>query len=164
MSLLVEALSDDDWPVVRAIYEQGIKTGNATFQMEVPTWEEWNQQHLVVCRLVAKLEGSVIGWAALTPTSRRGVYEGVAEVSVYVTETAQGKGAGRALLRALVAESERAGIWTLQAGIFPENKVSLALHERCGFRTVGVRDRLGQMDGIWRDVVLLERRSMVVGI
>ena len=117
-----------------------------------------------MAHLVAKLEGSVIGWAALTPTSRRGVYEGVAEVSVYVTETAQGKGVGRALLRAGVAESERAGIWTLQAGIFPENKVSLALHERCGFRTVGVRDRLGQMDGIWRDVVLLERRSMVVGI
>lgn len=164
MSLIVETMSDDDWPVVRDIYEQGIMTGNATFQMEVPSWEEWNQEHLVACRLVAKLEGFVIGWAALTPTSRRDVYKGVAEVSVYIADAAQGMGAGKALLRALVAESEQAGIWTLQAGIFPENKVSITLHERCGFRTVGVRERVGQMDGDWRDVILLERRSQVVGI
>jgi phosphinothricin acetyltransferase len=157
-------MTESDWPMVRTIYEQGIKTGNATFEMEVPSWKEWNTQHLVACRLVAKMQRAVVGWAALTPTSGRCAYGGVAEVSVYVAGPAQGQGVGKALLRALVAESERAGIWTLQAGIFPENVVSLALHERCGFRTVGVRERLGQMDGVWRDVVLLERRSRIVGI
>ena len=164
MELIVAAMTDSDWPVVRAIYEQGIKTGNATFETELPSWKEWNVEHLAACRLVAKSEGVVVGWAALAATSGRCVYGGVAEVSVYVAESAQGQGVGKALLQALVAESERAGIWTLQAGIFPENEVSLALHERCGFRTVGIRERLGQMDGYWRDVVLLERRSTTVGI
>jgi phosphinothricin acetyltransferase len=164
MELIVEEMADSDWLMVRAIYEQGIKSGNATFAIEVPLWKEWNTEHLAACRLVAKVEGVVVGWAALSRTSGRCVYGGVAEVSVYVAETAQGQGVGKALLQALVKESERAGIWTLQAGIFPENEVSLTLHAHCGFRKVGIRERLGQMDGIWRDVVLLERRSPVVGI
>lgn len=164
MSLVIEAMTDDDWPVVRTIYEEGIETGNATFEQKVPAWEDWNQEHLLACRLVAKVEGAVVGWAALAPASGRCVYRGVAEVSIYVAEGARGRGVGKVLLQALVAESERAGIWTLQAGIFQENEVSLVLHERCGFRTVGIRERLGQVDGIWRDVILLERRSSVVGV
>jgi phosphinothricin acetyltransferase len=164
MNLNVEPMADADWPAVRAIYEQGIETGNATFQTEVPLWNEWDREHLAACRFVARVARDVVGWAALAQISGRCVYGGVAEVSVYVAKATRGLGVGKALLEALVAESERAGIWTLQAGIFPENRVSLILHENCGFRVVGVRERLGQMGGVWRDVVLLERRSTVVGV
>ena len=152
-----------DWPAVRAIYEEGIATGHATFQQEAPAWEQWDAGHLPGCRLVAARSRVVVGWAALSRVSSRDVYAGVAEVSIYVAAGARGGGIGRQLLDALVAESERAGIWTLQAGIFPENLPSLTLHERCGFRVVGRREKLGQMDGRWRDVLLLERRSRSAG-
>ena len=156
------------WPSVRAIYEQGIATGNATFQTEAPTWEEWDRAHLVPGRLVAVdvghgHNGAVLGWAALSPVSGRCVYGGVAEVSVYVAGTARGRGVGRQLLAALVAESEAHGLWMLQAGIFPENTISINIHAGAGFRTVGYRERIGQQHGVWRNTVLLERRSAVVG-
>jgi L-amino acid N-acyltransferase YncA len=155
----VDAMRPADWPEVRAIYLEGIATGNATFQKTAPEWEEWDGGHLPHCRLVVRRDGRVAGWAALSRVSARPVYAGVAEVSVYVAESARGQGVGRVLLEALVAESERQGIWTLQAGIFPENGASLALHRSAGFRVVGVRERLGCMDGVWRDVILLERRA-----
>ena len=149
----------EDWPAIRAIYEAGIRSGDATFETEPPPWEEWDAAHLAAHRLVARSGGAVVGWAALSPVSSRCVYAGVAEDSVYVASAAQGRGVGRALLTALVEGAERTGIWTVEAGIFPENAASLALHERCGFRRVGVRERLGKLGGVWRDVVLLERRS-----
>jgi len=153
-----------DWKAVRSIYEEGIATGNATIETEAPGWEEWDGSHLDYCRLVARIEGEVVGWAALSPVLSRCAYAGVGGVSVYVATLVRGQGIGRTLLRALVEESERAGIWTLQARIFPENVASVALHESCGFRTVGVRERIGKLKGVWRDVVLMERRSKVVGI
>jgi phosphinothricin acetyltransferase len=160
----IRPLTADDWAVVAGIYAQGIATGDATFEREVPEWAAWNAAHLATGRLVAEGGSAVVGWAALSPVSGRCVYAGVAEVSVYVADSARGRGVGHRLLDALVAESERLGIWTLQAGIFPENEASLALHRRCGFRVVGHRERIGQMqDGRWRDVVLLERRSPRVG-
>jgi len=152
-----------DWPGVAAVYAQGIATGDATFETAVPAWEGWDGAHLKQGRVVAEREGHLMGWAALSGVSDRCVYAGVAEVSVYVGEGARGQGAGRALLDALIRAAETAGIWTLQAGIFPENTPSLALHERCGFRVVGRRERLGQLGGRWRDVLLLERRSGVTG-
>lgn len=160
---VIEAMRADDWPTVKAIYEAGIATGNATFETQAPAWAAWDQGHRQDCRLVARACGEVIGWAALSPVSGRCVYAGVAEVSVYIAEAARGHGVGKALLRALVAESEQAGIWTLQTGIFPENVASIALHKACGFREVGYRERLGCMNGWWRDVVFLERRSSIVG-
>jgi phosphinothricin acetyltransferase len=163
MEITVASMEPADWETVQVIYREGIRTGNATFETSVPRWEEWDREHLPACRLVARREDRVIGWAALSPVSGRCVYGGVAEVSVYVAAAARGQGVGTRLLKALVAESEQAGIWTLQAGIFPENEASIALHRTCGFRTVGRRERLGQREGIWRDVVLMERRSQVVG-
>jgi phosphinothricin acetyltransferase len=157
-------MNPTDWPAVRAIYEEGIATGDATFQRHAPTWEEWDAGHLREGRLIAERTSLIVGWAALSGVSSRCVYAGVAEVSIYVAAAARGGGIGRCLLEALVAESERAGIWTLQAGIFPENLPSLTVHERCGFRRVGRREKLGQMDGRWRDVLLLERRSRSVGV
>ena len=144
---------------MKAIYEQGIAGGQATFETEAPSWEDWDRTHLEGHRMVALGDGEVVGWAALSPVSERCVYAGVAENSVYVAESARGRGVGKALLEELIARAERAGIWTIQTGIFPENEPSLALHERCGFRVVGVRERLGQHRGVWRDVVLMERRS-----
>jgi L-amino acid N-acyltransferase YncA len=155
----VRAMTAEDWPAVRRIYEEGIATGLATFETSSPEWRGWDASHLPGCRLVATLDGQVAGWAALSPVSERCVYAGVAEVSVYVAESKRGRGVGRALLEALVAASERQGLWTLQAGMFPENMGSVALHERCGFRVVGRRERLGQLHGTWRDVLLLERRK-----
>jgi L-amino acid N-acyltransferase YncA len=155
----VRPLEAADWPAVAAIYAEGIATGDATFETEVPGWEAWNAAHPHRHRIVAEAAGEVVGWAALSPVSERCCYSGVAEVSVYVAEAARGRGVGRALLLQLIAGSERAGIWTLQAGIFPENRPSLGLHQRCGFRIVGVRERLGRLNGVWRDVLLLERRS-----
>jgi L-amino acid N-acyltransferase YncA len=151
-----------DWPEVAAIYADGIETGNATFEVAPPTWKDWDTGHTDV-RLVAEFDGKTAGWAALTSTSSRHCYRGVAENSVYVASWAQGQGVGRALLEELIARSEAAGIWTLVAGIFPENKASVRLHLGCGFRLVGVRERLGELNGEWRDVLLLERRSEVVG-
>ena len=168
----------DHWEAVRAIYAEGIATGNATFETELPDWEKWNSSHRNDCRLVAidaldeeeaehliplgKL--TVLGWAALSPVSPRRVYRGVAEVSVYVAAAARGRGIGKVLLEALVQESKENGVWTLQAGIFPENTASIKLHKSCGFREVGTRRRIGKLGDTWRDVVLLERRSTKVGI
>lgn len=153
-----------DWESVRDIYLEGIATGHGTFERWAPTWDTWDAAHLRCCRLIASLKDKIAGWAALSPYSRRQVYAGVAEVSVYVTAGARGQGVGAALLSALVVESEREGIWTLQAGIFPENTASLRLHQRFGFRIVGTRERIGKMEDRWRDVVLMERRSSVVGL
>jgi phosphinothricin acetyltransferase len=160
IQIMLEPMGEEDWPAVKAIYEEGIATGLATFETEAPTWETWNEDHLVECRLVARDQGKVVGWAALSPVSGRCVYAGVAEVSVYVAARTRGRGIGKALLRRLVEESEEAGVWTLEAGIFPENVASIAIHKACGFREVGRRDRLGQLAGIWRDVLLMERRSL----
>jgi phosphinothricin acetyltransferase len=157
-------LKVEHWLTVQAIYLEGLATGNATFATEAPTWAAWDASHLPNCRLVATADAQqVLGWAALSPVSSRCVYGGVAEVSVYVEAAARGRGVGRALLAALVAESEQRGLWTLQAGIFPENAASLRLHEGAGFRVVGRRERIGQLHGQWRDTLLLERRSPVVG-
>ena len=142
-----------------AIYATGIASRNATFETEMPAWEEWDASHLPRHRFVAVEDDRVVGWVALTGYSDRCCYRGVADLSVYVDPAAQGRGVGRALLEHLIADAEAAGIWTLQAGVFPENPASLALHRRCGFRLVGRRERIGQLDGVWRDVVLLERRS-----
>jgi L-amino acid N-acyltransferase YncA len=155
----VRAMRNDDWPAIANIYSEGMATGNVTFETETPEWAKWNQGHLQHCRLVAQDSQQIVGWAALSPVSSRRVYSGVAEVSVYVATEARGRGVGRLLLQALVEHSERNGIWTLQAGIFPENIPSIALHKSCGFREVGLREKLGQRRGIWRDVLLLERRS-----
>jgi L-amino acid N-acyltransferase YncA len=152
----------EHWPAVAAIYEEGIATGNATFETAAPTWEAWDAGHLADHRLVAITTGEVVGWAALAPVSGRCVYRGVAENSVYVAARAAGRGVGRRLLEALVHGAEQAGLWTIETGVFPENAASLALHQRCGFRVVGRRERLGQMDGVWRDVLFLERRSPIV--
>jgi len=148
-----------DWPHVAAIYAAGIATRNATFETEVPDWARWDAAHLPAHRLVATEDGRVVGWAALTGYSDRCCYEGVADLSIYVDPAVQGRGVGRALLEGLIAGADTGGIWTLQAGVFPENEASLALHRRCGFRVVGTRERIGQLDGVWRDVVLLERRA-----
>lgn len=159
ISAKLEPMREEDWPAVKAIYEEGIATGLATFETEAPSWEAWDEDHLATCRLVARERDQVEGWAALSPVSGRCVYAGVAEISVYVAASARGRGVGKALLSQLIKESEAAGIWTLEAGIFPENKASLALHKACRFRQVGYRERLGQLNGLWRDVILMERRS-----
>jgi L-amino acid N-acyltransferase YncA len=164
VKVAIEAMAPGDWDAVEAIYREGIATGQATFETDVPAREAWDGAHLPVCRLVARNQGRVVGWAALAPVSGRCVYGGVAEVSVYVAETARGQRVGKALLQALVVASEMAGFWTLQAGIFPENEASLALHRAGGFRVVGRRERLGQLHGAWRDVILMERRSRVAGV
>jgi L-amino acid N-acyltransferase YncA len=161
---LIDTMKESDWEQVRSIYLEGIATGDATFETDAPPWENWNATHLPSCRLVARAGDTVRGWAALSPVSSRCVYGGVAEVSIYIGQRYRGMGLGRALLMALIAESEKNGLWTLQAGIFPENRASIDLHQRCGFREVGLRERIGKMDGRWRDTVLLERRSSVVGI
>jgi L-amino acid N-acyltransferase YncA len=164
-SFRIETMRPEDWTAVRAVYLEGIATGNATFETEAPPWVNWDAAHAAEPRLVARDGvGAVLGWAALTPVSGRCVYAGVGDLSVYVSEAARGRGVGRALLQALVSESERAGIWTLQAGIFPENEASLALHKSCGFREVGRRERIGKMNGVWRDVILMERRSGTAGV
>jgi phosphinothricin acetyltransferase len=164
MEWAIEAMRDSDWPAVREIYRAGIATGDATFQTEVPEWPEWDAGHLRHSRLTIGAGEAATGWAALSPVSRRTCYAGVAEVSIYVAEAHRRRGLGRRLLTALVAESEANGIWTLQAAIFPENRASIALHEGLGFRQVGVRERIAKRDGLWRDTVLVERRSKTVGI
>jgi L-amino acid N-acyltransferase YncA len=163
MNFQIEPMTSGDWPAVRQIYLEGIATGNATFETDAPSWEKWDGGHLKNCRLVARQKQQILGWAALSAVSGRRVYAGVAEVSVYVAAAARGRSIGKVLLHKLVEQSEARGIWTLQAGIFPENTASIAIHKACGFRQVGVREKLGKMGDRWRDVVLLERRSRVAG-
>jgi len=162
--MIIQNVTQEHFPSIKKIYEEGIATGNATFQTESPEWEEWNKNHLPHCRFVTVDNNVVTGWAALTPVSARPVYAGVAEVSVYVGAEHRGKGIGKFLLEKLIQESESKNIWTLQAGIFPENKSSLALHQSLGFRQIGYREKIGQMKGTWRDTALLERRSKIVGV
>ena len=161
--IAVSSMRASDWDEVRRIYADGIATGNATMETAPPPWETWNEAHRPDCRLVAREGGRMLGWAALSRVSERCAYGGVAEVSVYVAQEARGRGVGRRLLEELVRASEEAGIWTLQAGIFPENSASLSIHQHCGFRVVGVREKLGQLGPAWRDVALLERRRERVG-
>ncbi|HKG56273.1 MAG TPA: GNAT family N-acetyltransferase [Candidatus Limnocylindrales bacterium] len=162
--IAIDVMAPADWPAVRAIYEEGIATGTATFETDSPSWEQWDAAHREECRFVARRDGDVVGWIALSRVSKRHVYRGVAEVSVYVAAAARGSGIGRALFDALIPASEAAGVWTIQAGVIADNERSLRLHQRAGFRRVGVRERFGRdRDGQWRDVVLLERRSAVVG-
>ena len=156
--MLVRPLLPSDWPAVAAILAEGIATGDATFETTVPAWDDWDHRHLPDHRFVAELDGEVAGWIAVVPYSSRAAYRGVGEESVYVAERARGRGVGRALLAALIAGAREGGLWTLQAGVFRENEASLALHRSAGFREVGVRERIGQLNGVWRDVVLLELR------
>lgn len=159
----IRSMQPDDWPRIRAIFQSGIETGNATFETSPPTFDDWDKSHTRFGRLVATQDDVVVGWAALTPVSNRCVYAGVEEVSVYIDPAFSGKGIGQQLLGALIEESEKNGTWTLQAGIFPENKASVHIHEKQGFRIVGYRERVGKQHGLWRDTLLLERRSNVVG-
>jgi len=165
MSVQIEAMTADDWPEVRAIYEEGVATGIATFELAAPSWEQWNAARLPHSRLVARdHDHSVLGWAALSPVSQRSCYAGVAEVAVYVLASARGRGVGRTLLEAIVKSSEIHGIWTLQGATIAANAASLALQARCGFRLVGQRERIAKRDGIWHDTVLTERRSEIAGV
>lgn len=162
--MTIYSMTADHAASVLQIYKEGISTGNATFQTTAPSWEDWDKSHLTICRMVAIENDQVIGWAALTPVSDRCVYAGVAEVSVYVALKANGKGVGKALMQKLVEASEENGIWTLQAGIFPENTGSIKIHKSNGFREVGIREKIGKMGDHWRDTLLLERRSTKAGI
>ena len=153
-----------DFPSVKDIYQQGIDSGEATFQEQAKDYDVWNESLLPSCRLVSESNRQIIGWAALSSASNRCVYSGIAEVSVYVSSNSQGLGVGNSLLKALIKSSEEQGIWTLQAGIFPENKASIHIHSKNGFKVLGIREKLGQMNGIWRDIVFMERRSKVVGL
>lgn len=164
IDIKIESMTNDSWIDVARIYEEGIATMNATFEKQIPDWNLWDKSHRKDCRLIALVDNKVVGWAALSNVSGRCVYSGVAEVSVYVDSRNRGKGIGDRLLNSLIKESEKYGIWTLQAGIFPENISSIRLHHKHGFRTVGIRERLGKMNNKWRDVALLERRSQIVGI
>ena len=161
--MIIRAITSADYPVIRSIYLDGIATGQATFETTAPAWEDWDKNHLPHSRLLAEEYQTVVGWAALSPVSGRCVYGGVAEVSVYIAQQFRGQGVGRRLLEELIKTSEAKNIWTLQAGIFPENKASISLHEKSGFRIVGYRERIGKMGNRWRDTVLLERRSAAAG-
>jgi phosphinothricin acetyltransferase len=165
MDLTIRAMLPGDWPAVRAIYMEGIASGISTFEVDAPNWENWDHGHRQNCRLVAlSPENQILGWAALSQISKRSAYHGVAEVSIYISERARGKGVGKVLLSRLVDESEQDGIWTLQAGIIAENEASIRLHTACGFRMIGRRERISKLNGIWHDTVLMERRSSIVGI
>ncbi|KAA5536903.1 N-acetyltransferase family protein [Taibaiella lutea] len=157
-------LKEQHYKDVSRIYLEGIATQNATFEKTAPDWETWNKGHLEFCRYVAIEGNEIVGWAALSAVSGRCVYAGVAEVSEYIAGQHRGKGVGRQLLQKIITDSESNGIWTLQAGIFPENEASIKLHEQCGFRMVGYREKIGQMNGVWRNTVLLERRSTIAGL
>lgn len=155
-------MTEEHWLEVSCIYQEGINTGNATFELSCPSWENWDKSHRKDCRFVVLEDEKVIGWSALSGISERCVYGGVCEVSVYVAKNSRGKGIGKLLLKALVEQSEKNGIWTLQAGIFPENVGSIELHKKMGFREVGFREKLGELNGVWRNVVLLEKRSSLI--
>lgn len=163
-SLTIQPMTDADWPAVQRIYADGIATGNATFETQTPDWETWDRGHLTDCRLVARIDGVVVAWAALSPVSARSCYAGVTEHSVYVDENHRGQGIGKALLREFVRQTEQSGFWTIQSSIFPENAASIAIHLACGFRVVGRRKQVAMHHGVWRDTVLVERRSRVVGL
>ena len=163
MSINIDSMTPDDWERVRTIYLEGIASGQATFEIDAPAWERWNTGHHPFARLVARSNGRVVGWAALSSVSSRPCYAGVAEVSVYVATEHRGRGIGRQLLLAVITESERHGIWTLQGATFAENEASLRLQQSCGFRQIGRRERIAQHRGIWRDTILTERRSRLVG-
>lgn len=160
----IQTMRPEHWPEVKQIYLEGIATGQATFQTDAPSWDEWDHAHLAELRYVAVISNEIAGWVALSPVSSRCVYAGVAEVSIYIADRFRGQKIGIQLLQHLIAESEKANIWTLQAGIFPENAASLRLHEKAGFRIMGYREKVGKMNGIWRNVNLLERRSKTTGI
>lgn len=160
----IKKMEPGHWPRVKEIYENGIATGHATFETTAPQWEKWDQDHLNFARHVALVNNKVVGWAALSPVSGRCVYGGVAEVSLYVDENSRGLGIGKKLMEHLITQSEENGIWTLQAGIFPENVASVRLHEKAGFRIIGKREKIGKLNNIWRDSLLLEKRSMVIGL
>jgi phosphinothricin acetyltransferase len=162
MNITIRAMKADDWNAVQHIYMEGIATNNATFQTSAPAWGDWDKGHLSTCRLVAEKDGEIAGWAALSHVSSRCVYRGVAELSIYVGDKHRGVGVGAALMSKLIITSEKEGIWTLQSGVFPENLHSLALQRKFGFREIGCRRRLGQLHGVWRDVLLLERRSSIL--
>ncbi|WP_372751467.1 N-acetyltransferase family protein [Labilibaculum sp.] len=164
MDLSIQPMTKESWADVARIYEMGIATKNATFQNEIPDWDSWNKAHSKHCRLVGLVNGKIVVWAALSPISSRPVYAGVAELSVYVDSAYRGKGLGHKMMDAIIKESEEKGIWTLQSGVFPENTGSINLHHKHGFSTIGIKKRIGKMEGKWRDVALLERRSTVVGI
>lgn len=162
--ILIRPMATTDWKSVSRIYAEGIATGYATFETQVPTYDAWDKSHMPSCRIVAVEQETILGWAALSPVSSRCVYGGVAEVSVYVEQHSIRKGVGRYLMEALIQKSEKEGLWTLQSGIFPENKGSIRLHEKVGFRYIGKRERVGNRDGVWKDNLLFERRSAVVGV
>ena len=161
MNGVIDQMRASDWEQVRAIYLEGIRSGHSTFETDAPSWEKWDEGHHQFARLVMRDGETVLGWAALSPVSKRPVYRGVAEVTVYVSENTRKQGIGHALLEALIQESEKNGIWTLQASIFPENKASVQLHLRCGFREVGRRERIAMLNGVWRDTLLFERRNRI---
>jgi phosphinothricin acetyltransferase len=164
MSVEIEGMVPTDWDAVRAIYLEGIASGQATFEVEAPTWEDWDAGHHPFARLIARADRNIVGWAALSPVSRRPCYAGVAEVSVYVGSAYRGRGIGQLLMDTLIAESEVHGIWTLQGATFPENQASIRLQHACGFREIGRRERIAQHHGVWRDTILTERRSRKVGV
>ena len=160
----IKKMNANHWVDVARIYKEGIDTRIATFEKIVPNWETWNVNHLKQCRFVASICDEIVGWAALSPVSSRCVYGGVGEVSVYVTQTKRGNKIGEKLLKKLIKESEKSGLWTLQSGVFPENKASIKLHQKLGFRTIGYKEKIGQLDGLWKDNILLEKRSKLIGI
>ncbi len=160
----IRTITQDNYSEVTGIYRQGIATGIATFQEDIPDWESWDKSHLPHCRIAAFEGEEMTGWAALTPVSGRCVYAGVAEVSVYVAEKFRGRGVGELLLNSLIAQSEAAGLWTLQSGIFSTNTGSIRLHEKCGFRQVGYREKIGRKNGVWKDNIIMERRSKIIGV
>lgn len=163
MEVIFRPMTNEDWIPVAEIYRQGIETRNATFETEIPAWDEWDSSHLKSCRIIASTGDSIVAWAALIPVSKRKVYAGVAEISIYVSDEYKRQGIGSRLLGRLITESEKEGFWTLQAVIFPENITSLKIHQDLGFRKVGFREKIGKIDGIWRDTILLERRSKMTG-
>ena len=164
MKIIITKMLPDHWNAVADIYKQGIATGMATFEKEIPSWDIWNANHIQKCRSIAQIAHRIIGWSALSEVSSRCVYGGVGEVSVYVGAANRGKGVGELLLRDLIDQSEKAGYWTLQSGIFPENEKSIKMHEKAGFRIIGYREKIGKLDGVWKDNILMERRSKTVGL
>lgn len=162
--MTVRSMNPSDWKEVSRIYSEGIATGIATFETQAPTYAQWDKAHTEHCRLIAEQDGEIMGWAALSPVSSRCVYGGVGEVSVYISNKSRGKGVGKLLMEHLIKESEKAGYWTIQSGIFPENTASIKLHEKVGFRYIGKRERVGKIHGVWKDNLLFEKRSDKIGI